>query len=392
MKESEARLLLKKYREGTISEKERSFLESWYLDLAHSKSSLAEASEPEVLAHQLDHLLPPVVAEKEKPVRKLFSRLGVAAAVLVGLMIGYGLYTKEEAGGSEAEAVAFEDALPGDNRAKLTLANGESIFLDGASRGKLAEEGEVSIIKTGEGEIVYRFAANSAVSRKAAEYNKIETPKAGQYKVILPDGTNAWLNAASSIEFPTMFDPEQRIVEVTGEVYFEVAKLEKDKRAIPFRVFCGGQTIEVLSTIFNVNSYPEEEAIRTTLIEGSIGVKSRDKKGSDVILKPGQQAQLARKKADAATSASDFDVKQVETEAIVAWKEGYFRFDEVSLPELMRQVSRWYDMQVVYEGAISDYAFVGQIERSANLSKVLRILELGGVKFRVEERKIIVME
>lgn len=371
MHRSQARDLLRKHREGTLTPEEHALLESWYLRQARSKGL-----DQETMREHLDHLELPLPRETRRPAWKWIS---AAAAVLI--VLASGLFFFNRSVPVAQEPVPVNDALPGDNRARLTLANGEGILLDEASRGKLAQEGNTSIVKTGEGELVYNAGGSSATGKTMLYYNTIETPKAGQYHVRLSDGTVVWLNAASSIRFPTEFDAHGRVVEVVGEVYFEVAQVSNGTKRVPFKVVSGNQEVEVLGTRFNINSYSDEGEIRTTLIEGSIQVRTSRK---EIILRPGQQARVSGEQT--------LKVSQVNTGHVLAWKEGYFSFDGVGLQELMRQLSRWYDMEVEYEGNIGEYEFVGQISRNTRLSAVLRILEAGGVRFRVEGKKIIVSE
>lgn len=373
MHRSQARDLLRKHREGTLTDEERVILESWYLRQARSKG--LEADREEIGAH-LDNLEIPALRETRPNV---WRRVAVAATVLIVFSAGLIYFTKP-APVAEPPTVT-NDALPGDNRARLILASGKDILLDEARSGKLAQEGNTSIVKTGEGELVYNTGYQPAGEAPLSYYNTIETPKAGQYRIKLSDGTEVWLNAASSIRFPAEFGTRERVVEVVGEVYFEVAKAMDGPRRIPFKVVSGNQEVEVLGTRFNINSYSDEGEIRTTLLEGSIHVRT-PKKG--IVLQPGQQARLSGEQT--------LKVSKVNTGHVVAWKEGYFSFDGVGLKELMRQLSRWYDMEVIYEGNTGDYEFVGQISRNTRLSGVLRILEAGGVRFRVEGKKIIVSE
>ncbi|ODS83526.1 MAG: hypothetical protein ABS46_06245 [Cytophagaceae bacterium SCN 52-12] len=390
MQESQARILIEKYRKGTLTDEERILLESWYLKLAE-ETELAEENAGR-LGAAIENLGPPAIPERKTPVRPLLKWAAVAASVLilVSLAIVYRPDHHEETVVS-SDPLLKEDALPGQHRATLTLADGSSIPLEKTGPGVLVKENRVSIVKTGDGEIACNVAAGPGKPPGKVSYNKLETPKAGQYRVILPDGTRAWLNAASSIRFPALFPAGERVVEISGEVYFEVAKLRKNGRNIPFRVRSGVQTVEVLGTVFNVNGYADEETTKTTLLEGSIRVIDNAHAGETVVLKPGQQTLLSAKIQGPADSPR-LDIKEVDTGSVVAWKEGYFRFDGVGLPELMRQLSRWYDMEVVYETVVADHEFVGRIERDANLSKVLRILELGGVRFRIEGKKIIVTD
>lgn len=390
MREDQARELMKKYREGTLSGDERALLESWYLELARSKELKAG---PERIAGRFGEsadFYPPAFPTEKKPVRPLI-KWGSVAAVVAALLVsgGYftGMFSKKTV---IAEAETVSDALPGDNRALLTLGNGRSISLDEARSGQLAQEGNIAITKTQDGEIVYSHLATGSGVATPVVYNKIETPKAGQYSVTLPDGTQAWLNAASSIRFPTVFPDTNREVHITGEVYFEVAKVTQNKRRVPFRVYARNQAIEVLGTAFNVNSYDDEEVIKTTLLEGSIRVNEKNRPEKRITLRPGQQSKLATTSKNPLGAAHGIEVSEVNPKAAVAWKEGYFRFDGIGLHELMRQLCRWYDMEVVYEGTDDEYEFVGQIARNSQLSKTLQILEMGGVQFQIKGRTIIV--
>lgn len=395
MDESSAKDLLRKYRDNTLTEEEMALLESWYLARAKSANLAVNTDE---LEKQLDMVWESLPLNQEKALRQktrtisMLKWVGVAASVAIAVTIGITFFRKTKPQLPVNQNVIAGDAMPGDNRAKLTLANGQSIMLHEAVTGKLAQQGETAVIKTKQGEIVYEFQTQEGNGpARDLTYNTISTPRAGQYRIKLPDGTGVWLNAASSIRFPTVFPTEERVVEIVGEAYFEVAKVSKNSKRVPFKVKSGNQIIEVLGTRFNVNSYADEGAIKTTLLEGSIKLKVSGAEDRGVLLKPGDQARLVTNfRKNDSRQARPFEVKQIDTSNVIAWKEGYFRFDNVGLPELMRQLARWYDMEVVYEGSIKDYEFVGQIERDAKLSKVLRILELGDVHFKIDNKKIIV--
>lgn len=385
MKESRARVLLRKFLAGTLSEEERAILESWYLQLARSKK--IEISRAELEAG-LKGLMPPNIQNERKT---QVYRLWVAAAasiviILVSVAIWFADSTKVANGTGSSSS---SEILPGGNRALLTLGSGRSIDLENASNGELAQDGNLSIVKATEGELVYSRIGAPLISGQAGAFNKIETPKAGHYRVVLPDGTKVWLNAASSIRFPAGFSEQDRFVEITGEVFFEVAKLMAADRPVPFRVRALGQDIEVLGTVFNVNSYADEEAVKTTLVEGSIQVRMSNNPSKNVILRPGQQACLISR-SNQLSQSPELKVIEVDPSAATAWKEGYFQFNGVSLSELMRQLARWYDLQVTYEGVPGEYEFVGRIERNTELSNVLKVLEFGGVKFKMEKNKIII--
>jgi len=392
-----AKDLFQKYKDGTLTDQEKALLESWYIDQAKSAKVTITENELEKHLDMVWESLPiheNPIAPKKGHIRPLLKWLAVAASVIVIGTIGVNFFLKQKIESKDNKNAAVQDAVPGDNRAKLTLSNGHSIMLHEAGNGKLAQQGQTAVIKTKQGEIVYEFDIQeiNGVAEQVT-YNTIATPKAGQYQVKLPDGTRVWLNAASSIHFPTVFPTAERVVEIVGEAYFEVAKVSKNSKRVPFKVKAGNQVVEVLGTRFNVNSYADEAIIQTTLLEGSIKLKVTGKEDQGILLKPGEQASLARNSRKGADMAAhSFEVKHVDTKSVIAWKEGYFRFNNVGLPELMRQLSRWYDMEVIYEGPVKEYEFVGQIERNTNLSKVLQILELGDIHFRIENKKIVVTD
>ncbi|EHQ31202.1 FecR family protein [Mucilaginibacter paludis] len=269
--------------------------------------------------------------------------------------------------------VIKNDALPGGNRAILTLANGKKIVLGNAGNGTIALQGNTQVDKIRNGQLVYQATGSSDKWQNATAnqvtYNTVSTPKAGEYEITLPDGTKIWLNSVSSITFPTAFTGNERRVSITGEVYFEVAK-NKNK---PFIVETRGQNVTVLGTHFNINAYDDENTIKTTLLEGSIKLSAHS---NSKILTPGQQAEVTNNRITI--------INNSDTEAAVAWKNGYFVFDNTDLPTLMRQLSRWYDVNTVYNGNAGNHEFVGQIKRSVKLSSVLKILEASGVHFKIE--------
>lgn len=393
MDESRAKALLQKHRDGTLTDEESAMLESWYLAQANAAEVTITDDELERHLHAVWESLP--VHEHQDPPAKgrtmpLWKRFAVAASIALLATAGLTFLYHQKIDPQPGRVVVAHDAMPGDNRARLTLSNGQNILLHEVVNGKLAQQGQTAVIKTKQGEIVYQLDSEEpAHMTQQVTYNTISTPRAGQYQVKLPDGTRVWLNAASSIRFPTVFPDTERVVEIAGEAYFEVAKVTKAARRVPFRVKAGNQVVQVLGTRFNVNSYADEAIIQTTLLEGSIQLELAGRENQGVLLKPGEQALLA-KNGKKHGAAGLFQVRQVDTQSVVAWKDGYFRFNNVGLPELMRQLSRWYDVEVVYEGPLKEYEFVGQIERNTKLSKVLQILELGDVRFRIEDKKIIV--
>lgn len=266
------------------------------------------------------------------------------------------------------------DRLPGGNRAILMLADGTRIVLDSAANGNLTRQGSTTIIKLNNGALAYEGGAASG----ELLYNTITTPKGGQYQITLSDGTRVWLNAASSIRFPTAFSDDRRMVSVTGEVYVEVAK-NKNK---PFFVEVKDISVEVLGTEFNINAYEDQNEIYTTLLQGSVQVI---KGAKTIALKPGQQARSASGN-DMLKLVPDPDIQQV-----IAWKNGIFNFNHRSLKEVMLQLSRWYDVEVQYKGDIPPVVFYGEMRRDLTLNQVLELLEVFDVKFQLKDGKQLIV-
>jgi transmembrane sensor len=266
------------------------------------------------------------------------------------------------------------DVAPGKAGAVLTLANGKKILLDSVTNGVFLKQGNANI-KKDNGQIIYDA---SAMHPDSVTFNTISTPAGRQYAVMLADGTKVWLNSSSSISFPTMFIGNERKVTITGEAYFEVAHNASD----PFVVNVNEKAeVVVLGTDFNINAYDNESVPRATLLEGKIKVRSQS---SSNILKPGQQASLNK---DGSINICD----HVDTEEVIAWKNGMFQFENATIGTVMRQLARWYDVEIEYKGVISKH-FGGTISRNVNLSQVIKMLELTGeVKFTIQGKKIIAM-
>jgi ferric-dicitrate binding protein FerR (iron transport regulator) len=345
-----------------------------------------------------------------KPVimRSRKSRNYLAAASVV-VLIAAGIFLWIQYQGNKSviaktpgpDQQIIQDVAPGGDRAVLTLSDGSIISLDSAQNGMLARQGNFSIVKAENGKIVYDGQQPAFTNDNSSlTYNTVRTPKGGQYHITLPDGSNVWLNAASSIRYPTSFKSHERRVEITGEVYFEISPLLTSpsggggKSKIPFivtTISASGKTseIEVLGTHFNVNAYADEMSINTTLLEGSVRIttisQSEGQPGKrSFILKPGQQSQVSKED-------KIFVVNEINTEDVVAWKNGMFQFGSVDIETIMRQVTRWYNIDVEYRGAKPVDKFRGAINRNVNLSELLKILELSEVHFKLEGRKLIVM-
>jgi transmembrane sensor len=310
------------------------------------------------------------------PVRRLINKWWYAAAAVLVVAISTAVVVSLTKNAKEKSiAVVQNDVAPGGNRAVLTLANGQRIILDSAHTGMLAQQGNAQIIKTDSGRLAYTIVQGKPVG---IVYNTLATPRGGQFKLRLPDGTDVWLNSASSIRYPTAFTGGERKVEITGEAYFEVA----GDKAKPFQVKVEDMNVLVLGTHFNINAYADEGAIATTLLEGSVKVSSGNDKSA--ILKPGQQAVAASLNL---TIVNDANIDQV-----MAWKNGYFSFDQADLRTVLRMLQRWYDIDVKYPDNIPVRHFKGELSRDLTLSQVISVLGEMDVKFRLEGRTLTVVQ
>ena len=298
----------------------------------------------------------------------------IAVAASVFLMIGLGtliFFQKSNLAPTVVASKEINDKKPGKTGAILTLSNGSVIVLDDVRNGLLANQQNTAIIKKNDG-IVY-----TADSNAQTVYNTMTTPRARQYNLQLSDGTKVWLNASSSITFPTSFSGKERKVSITGEVYFEVAK----DKSRPFMVSVNDMQVNVLGTHFNVNAYEDEKSVNTTLFEGSVLIR---KKNVSVLLKPGQQAEKQK-------SGTIVINNNVNLDQIIGWKNGTFFFENASLEMVLRQLSRWYDIDIVFEKGIKPRIFEGEIQRNLQLSQVLKILENSGIHLKIEGKTLRVM-
>lgn len=315
-------------------------------------------------------------AQPATPARtlRLRGRWWLAAAMVAGLAaIGtWMLMPGKQQQPLPQAAAPVNDALPGGNKATLTLADGSTVSLDSAGNQVIAQQG-AAVKQTG-GLLEYQPQEAGA----APVFNTLRTPRGGQFRITLPDGSAVWLNAESSLRFPVAFSGPERRVEMTGEAYFEVKK----DAAHPFRVQVTPQTeVTVLGTHFNINAYTNEPGISATLLEGAVQVKA----GNDSRrLSPGQQARVN-------TSGQITVLRNVDTEEAVGWKNEIFYFRDADIRSVMRQLERWYDMEVEYRGQVPDRRFQGEIQRNLKLSDVLEGLRSTGIGFKIEGKKIVVM-
>ena len=324
-----------------------------------------------------DNIIAATQTQQKVRVVQLWKRAAVAAAIV--LLAGAGTYLlmnrKPESGTAATTTNVQQDVMPGGNKAVLTLSDGSTIVLDSAHNGSLAQQGNANVIKERDGQLLYK--QGEGPNEKTLAYNTLATPRGGQYQLVLPDGSKVWLNAASSIRYPVAFTGNSREVELEGEGYFEIAK----NAARPFHVKTKTQDVEVLGTHFNVNAYDDEVAVKTTLLEGSVKVKA----DNSVVIKPGEQAVLSRDHSPLTIDHSP-DIDQV-----MSWKNGQFYFSNTDIESIMRQMARWYDVQVEYKVHPAD-KYTVSLSRNVPVSKLLSFLELsGGVKFKVEGKKVIVM-
>lgn len=306
--------------------------------------------------------------------------VAAAAVLIIAGAAGYQYFMHKKPAAAPASNVEIAktntpqvDVLPGTTNATLTLDDGSSIVLDTVAGTTVASQGATKIVKQN-GRVVYQHN-NGATA--GLIYNTLSTARGREYPLVLSDGTKVWLNASSSIRFPVQFSDKQRAVEITGEVYFEVAMNSK-----PFSVTAGDARVEVLGTHFNINAYPDEAKLNTTLIEGAVRITRGP---SSMVLAPGQQAQI--RKNGAMELKKDADVEEA-----ISWTQGYFHFTDASLETVLRQLSRWYDVDIIYERKPADETFSGDIQKSLSLSQVLKILEKNQVKFQISGKRLIVIK
>lgn len=366
--------LLRKQREHIATLAELNLLESWYLhESSRAAEAVAEGKLENVGQEIWNRILEDTGIDEPKPARKMWYKLAAAAVILVTLSTGLFFYLN-------TKPVKEELIVPGEDQATLTLGDGRVILLNNTGEGQLADQEGAVISKTADGRLIYGNSHEGAAPR----YHTIKTPKGGQYKVVLPDGSTVWLNAASSLRYPSSFSSlrERRVV-LTGEAYFEINKAGK-----PFKVISRGQEATVLGTKFNINGYIDEPTVRTTLVEGSLRVVALKAPGkgikrASVILKAGEQSEVA-----------DYMIqvnREITAENDLAWRSGEFRFNNLGIKGFMRTISRWYDVDVYYKGEVPDISYGGSISRSTKFKTLLEMMEyIGYVKFEVDGRKVIV--
>lgn len=379
----ETRLFLEHLQSGKDEAAVIALIEE-YLDSPVSETDLAG---PEVLA-SLDRSFIAVqnrINDIPKK-RRLFSfpRIAAAAAILLVSAAALFLYIAYSTSEVKNSSTYANDVAPGKNGATLTLANGKQIRLSDALEGELAREAGVTISKTADGQIVYHIQSQD--QQVANNINTLSTQKGETYMVILPDQSKVWLNAASTLKYPSKFSGKERLIQLNGEAYFEVAKakIPHSRETLPFRVLTASQTVEVLGTHFNINAYADQSDTRTTLLEGSVRIASQSAKDKGVMLVPGQQSVL--KESDR------IRVTKVNLNKAIAWKNGKFIFDNESIEDIMQELSRWYDVEISYQGDVSNRIFTGSMSRKMGLAAILaKISYTEAVHFKIEGRRVTVM-
>jgi ferric-dicitrate binding protein FerR (iron transport regulator) len=305
--------------------------------------------------------------------KKWLPKVAAAVLLLAAGTFGWQFYhTAKNATPPAMVAGARADLLPGGNKAILTLANGAEVILDSTANDRIPSQGAAKVIRLN-GQLKYEAGQSAGA---AVVYNTLTTPRGGQYKIALPDGTLVWLNAESSLRFPTAFNGGERTVILKGEGYFEVAQ----RSNMPFKVQLGSGTVEVLGTRFNIMAYQDEAKVSTTLLEGAVKVIHNT---HTVRLVQGQQASWA-------VGGSGITVGMADTEEAVSWKEGYFQFNRAPLTGVMRQLQRWYNVEVRYEGTTGNREFWGKIPRNVPLNEALKILALSNIHYSMKGDTIII--
>ncbi|MDB5126853.1 FecR family protein [Mucilaginibacter sp.] len=372
--------LLQKYTQGTIDDFEKKELMGSYHEISFQDTEYPD-DRAAVSERILRRLHNEIADDKPNTHAKLWR---ISAAALAFILLSAGVYVlkrpKIEEQAFVKPVIKKQTILPGANVAMLTLGNGKIISLNAVSKGKLAMQGNTVITKNTDGQISYQVINDrkNDITKEPITYNTLTTPPGGQFKITLPDGSNVWLNAASSIKYPSRFNGNERHVELHGEAYFEIFK----NKNIPFTVTAENIAIKVLGTHFNVMAYKNEPAINTTLLEGSVSLSA---KNSHALLSPGEQAVLSM-------GAEKIQVSNVNVDDAVAWKNGYFSFRKTNIRTAMNKIARWYNVDVEYRGNVNNKVLGGTVSRAENITELLNYLELTGIaKFKIDGRRIVVI-
>lgn len=380
--------LAAKYLQGSATEEEVRQLMEWYhafdendlTVIVPAENENEEAATEIRMFYQLQHLI------KQQPVKRrksyYISRFSAAAAVLTAAAFTWlwlAQNTDKPAFKPKHPSAGTSAVKPGGNKAVLTLADGSTIVLDSAQNGTLSHQAGSNVIKLATGQLAYNKTAGTDNSNNTTVYNTITTPKGGQYQIILPDGSTVWLNAASSLRFPTSFTGSSRQVYLTGEACFEIAP----NANAPFKVNTPSTEVCVLGTLFNIMAYQDEPAVQTTLVSGRISVAPATDSAGARMLRPGQQARNR-------TGGQINIIDSADIEEALAWKNGRFQFDAADVSTVLRQISRWYDIEIIYKGSVNGEQFTGEIPRNSSIEEVCKILKLSNIHFIMDGRTMTV--
>ncbi len=384
MEKREFQELAERISKGIASEQDIARYNYYYEKLGESMEKTNDFTDDEVGVEIFERINNKIFGKPKQNRFNYFLKVAAVFVCIVGAGLAYFLNYKDtfSVNNKLANNKEIHDVDPGDNKAVLILSDGSSVELEDASDGNLASQGHTQIKKNSNGEVVYSSSSSLDEKTERSLYNTLVIPKGGHYRLVLPDGTKVWLNSSSSLKFPVEFTENRREVELQGEAYFEVAKAYlNNKVRKPFIVKSKTQEIEVLGTWFNVNAYADENKVNTTLLEGSVRITSA-KTGESRIITPGEQMQLS--------PTGNMHVKQeVDTEEILAWKNNMFYFNNTELKVIMRQLSRWYDIDIDYSGMPENRRFNGVLSRDSKLSQVLKIMEASSnLKFKIYEEKV----
>lgn len=370
--------LAQKWREGTITENEKQEFDQWYSTFDDTELIARETQSVNELKERLYAQIKQEAGIRKASVRGMYIRIVAAASIL--LAIGTGIYfaLRSAKPGTQIAQNHKNDVKPGRDQATLTLADGSRIILKKGLTGTLARQGN-AVVSANNGSAV-TYTISSSKNSGVVQFNTLSTARGEQspYPLVLADGTKVWLDAASTITFPSEFSGKERLVKITGQAYFEVVHNPSQ----PFRVTAKGQTVEDIGTAFNINAYDDEPVIRTTLVSGAAKVMTK-RSGARIV--PGEAAVTRQEETGISVIKADIN-------STVAWKNGRFVFEGDKINSIMRQISRWYDVDVIYQGKVSDQDYFVNFSRYSNVSDVLNILELTKTAhFKIEGRRITVM-
>jgi transmembrane sensor len=378
-KKYKAEKLIYKYLRKSCSDEERAMVESWHIKDLSESTYLPSKENINLVNKRMANKLVLHIDNRRKFQRtsKLWQSFALIASVLFILSILTFLYLENTHFSRQTVAKNIEqhDVFPGGYKAILTLYDGKKIELHEKGLQTALWQNKVNISRRTAGELVYH---NTSANKGTNVRNILETPRGGQYKLVLPDGTKVWLNSSSRLTYTILFTGKERQVKLIGEAYFEVAK-DPSK---PFKVFTSHQIVEVLGTHFNISAYPEENKDQTTLLEGKVKIHH---KKSNRTMKPGQEAILNYKD-------HKIELHKADIEKNMAWKNDEFIFNGENLQSIMRSISRWYDVDIVFQNNGDQSKYWGTVSRKKNLSSVLKMLEsTGKIKFQIKGRRIIAM-